>query len=303
VSELLLEGAKATQQLMRAASNAQARRADSVIPGSLFREVAEANHRVLLHVKAALWDLHNELSAPPPSSLSHVQTAGIPVVSSTPFTTALEALRALCQLSYDQVRGRTPASAASLHDLAALAAQITAPTHPWTPAETTDGLARLRTAHAVDQLTSAHRAWQLAGQDLASLIQGTTKAPRVYESAVARLHDDLPTLTPPVRLAVISALPRLGHEAGHTIRRLDGNNALVHRRRDPASLSASWRPITPAHAHELTKRFDAAAEATRPAVATLRQLLTTAGSSDLGVQHQEPTPARRLQALRQGLSR
>ena len=301
---LLLKGAHATQQLMRTASNTQRRRHDLVIPGPLFREVAAANHRILLNAKAALWDFDNELPTPPSSSLSHVQTPALSGGSSPSFDSALQALRALRQLSYDQVRGRTAASAASLHDLAALAARITDPTYQWSTAEPTSGLDRLRAAHSVDQLTTAHHAWHLAGHDLAGVVQGTTKAPRVYQSAMARLNEDLPDLTPPVRLAILSALPRLGHEAGNTIRRLDGSNALVHRRRDPSRLSASWQPLQPADSHELTQRFDAAADATAPAAATLRQLLTTAappGAPD--TPPGAPVPARHHETLTRGLSR
>ncbi len=147
---LLVDGADATRQLMHAAALVQKPRRDKPIPTALFREATEANHKILLHAKAALWDLDNAPPAHhahPGSSLAHLRPAvslplsvSVSVSTSGPhagFPSALTALRVLRQLSYNQAHGSTPASPGSLRDLAHLAAAVTDPDLGWLPHPTT----------------------------------------------------------------------------------------------------------------------------------------------------------------------
>jgi hypothetical protein len=276
LSIVLVEAAKATDLLVYRARTTQNRSPAKPIPMALFHRVCEANRSIRLHAKAALWDLDHELPAPPSSSLAHLRaTSSLHVLgSSDSFPSSMAALRALRQLAFHQAHGRAPASPASVRDLARLAVAVTDPSLDWLPAPT-NGLERLRRAHATDQLAPAHRAWNLACRDLPLTIQGTTKAPRAYEEAVCRLLDEATDLSPAVHLAIAAALPRLGRDAGRTIRRLHAINALVSPQRDSPDLRVQWRPITPAHAEELAERFTAAANATIPAAAGLRHLITS----------------------------
>ena len=259
---------------MYAARTTQNRSPDKPVPMAPFQRVTEANRRILLHAKAALWDLDHELHAPPSSSLAHLRatTSAHVAGSSDSFESALAALRALRELAFHQVNGRTPASPASVRDLARLAVAVTDPSLDWLPAPT-NGLERLRRAHATDQLAPAHRAWNVVCRDLPLTIQGTTKAPQAYEEAVGRLLDAATSLSPAVHLAIATALPRLGGDAGRTIRRLHAINALVSPQRDGAVVRVHWRR-SPPHAADLVDRFETAAAATVPAAATLRHLIS-----------------------------
>jgi len=277
VGLLLLNGATATDRLTYTARTAQVRCPEKPIPQGLSHALTVTNRTILLHAKAALWDLDQELAAPPSSNLAQIRAAvtRLPLAATTDgFESSLAALRALRELSFRQARGRSPASPASVRDLTLLAAALTHPDLDWLPAPAT-GLERLRHAHASDQLAAAHAAWHLAGQDLTDTIRGTTKAPRTYEAAIGRLLDDAASLSPPVRLAVTTALPRLGHDAGRTIGRLHALNALVNP--GPVGIAGPrlvWRPLEHLRAQELIDRFTAAADATAPAAVSLRQLIT-----------------------------
>ena len=178
LSLVLVDAAKATDRLVYAARTVQNRSPEKPVPMALFQRVTEANRRILLQAKAALWDLDHELHAPPSSNLAHLRaTTSVHVAGpSDSFESALTALRTLRELAFHQANGRTPASPASVRDLARLAVAVTDPTLDWLPAPA-NGLERLRRAHATDQLAPAHRAWDLACRDLPLTIQGTTKAP------------------------------------------------------------------------------------------------------------------------------
>ena len=128
-------------------------------------------------------------------------------------------------------------------------------------------------------------------------IQGTTKAPQAYEEAVGRLLDEATSLSPAVHLAIAAALPRLGRDAGRTIRRLHAINALVSPQRDGCALRVHWRPITPAHAAELVDRFETAAAATVPAAVTLRQLISGPDPRHGTAPTAYPVPAARSELL------
>jgi len=166
------------------------------------------------------------------------------------------------------------ASPGSLRDLALLGARVTDPDHPWLP-EPSNGLERLEHAHALDCLHTAHAAWVTASTELGHAIRGTTTAPGHYGGAIKRLltidlNADLSA--PSVRLAIATALPRLGGEAGNSIHHLVRTNALVTPRREPGKLSA-WRPIDHHDAAELARRFADASKASSAAVTTLAGLL------------------------------
>lgn len=250
------------------------------IPGTESPSEATPVHRlrglnadVELLGKAAMWDLTSQLAASrSTTTLDNLQTAATPaslLTASPGFERSMAALRLLNQLSFRQAKGQLPASPASLRDLALLGAAMTDPYNPLP--ERGSGLARVRVAHARDQLNAAHIAWREAGRDLTLSIQGVTKAPTSFRAA----FDALTTQGEPpfrVRSAVMASLPRLAREATQTIATLAENGSLLTRQQEFCQPRKAWRPITAAQAADLACQFQHAADRTHASAVTLADL-------------------------------
>jgi hypothetical protein len=150
-------------------------------------------------------------------------------------------------------------------------------------------LGRLQRAHLADQLTAAHQAWTTAGAELTRTVQGLTKAPAAYAATIHQLLEA--ELTPGLRRAIGSALPRMGADAAATIERLGERAELVTLQRPPLATRHEWRPIRPEHAAALAAQFTTAAHSSRHALATLTSIQAPARHSE-----HDRRPRQQLQA-------
>jgi hypothetical protein len=231
-----------------------------------------AERHIHIQGRAAMWDLHRlgiDEASPAIASLT------LPVVlgeaPSPGFESALTALRTLRQLSYDQARGRAPASPASLRDLARLGEVANAPDAAWLPTADS-GLARVQRATIIDGLATAHDSWALAGRHLTTTIQGITRAPGRYAESVRWLQEAVQR-HPSTRREVISALPALAREASRSVLRLAGEGSLVTRQRVPMHLHGAWARIPFEDVQALIESFDNAGNTSRVVADGVRQLL------------------------------
>jgi hypothetical protein len=272
LAELILTAVDGSHELIHRTARTQQARGTKVVPTKAFKRLHATNRAASLCARAALWDLNRQPPGMPATRLGGLRAA-IDLDGPRPpeFATTLAALRLLRHYSYTQAHGQTPASPASLRDLALLGARITDPDTALgdlaVPPKTDTPLGRLQRAHLTDQLNHAHQAWTAAGAELTRTVQGLTKAPATY---AATIHQLLETeLTPGLRRAISSALPRIGIDAAATIERLSERAELVTLQRPPLATRHEWRPIHPDHAARLAAQFTTAAHASRQALATL----------------------------------
>jgi len=269
VAKLISASVDGSHELLHQASRAQQGRPDKLIATRTFYRFHQLSHTVSLCARAALWDLTNLAHDLPQSRLAGLRSAvDLNTPSPPTFATSIGALRLLRQYSHAQARGLAPASPASLRDLALLGMRLTDPAAaPPEHQEHGTPLDRLVRAHLADHLAEAHKAWSIASHELASSVQGLTKAPGACGTAVHQLLDA--DLTPKLRRTLASMLPRMGVEAAVTIQLLAERADLVTLQRPALKTRHEWRPILPEHAASIADHFSAAARATRHASATL----------------------------------
>lgn len=275
LTELVLDAAAAGADLATAAARAQSNLRPRPIPRSELIELRRWTASLLPFAKAATLDvsrsdrgeLSSALSSLTPAPLMRADSGGFG------FDSDLEALRVLGQLTFGQARGQVPVSPTSLRDLALLGISATNPDFSWLP-EPTTALERLDRAQVRDHVEDAHECWSRAAQDLTQTIQGTTRAPGLYGRALEHLRGSGPRGLA-IRVALLSALPRLGRDAAGAITGLQSQNGLVARGREPGHLSMAWRPISHADAHELSTRFRDAGTSSEAVARTVRRLLNT----------------------------
>jgi hypothetical protein len=299
VTALVLEAVTAGTDLVQSAIESQKNLLDQPIPYPLLRGTRERTASLRPFAKAAHSDASRVASEGCTSALSSLQPA--PITSRdqnarTAFTTQLEALRTLRQLTFAQAHGQIAASPMSLRDLALLGAAVTTPDVSWLPAPQT-GLERLAHAQARDVLQAAHASWAAAAEDLTQTVLGTTRAPRLYGDAITCVRNPK-SHSPSVRLAFLSALPRLGRDAAGAVDRLQSQNALVAKTRQPLLLATVWRPISPADARDLSRRFSNAATNSEAAAVTVRRILTPATTKSASAHPAHPAPRREVALTR-----
>jgi hypothetical protein len=272
VTELIAEAVDASRELThRAALSQKRRRQDPPIPTSLFNRIHTMNQAVGLCARATLWDL-----AGIPQQVSSLGTlevavpAGLAELDARQLSAPFAAFRVLRQLCHDQGRGLTPASPASMRDLALLGVRLNDPELPQFAYDDDRPIARLQRAHAADQINAARTAWSTAATELTTTVQGITKAPGPYGAAVQTLLDQ--PLSDQTRRALATALPALGRDAARTVETLASRGDLVTRQPIPLQARNTWRPITAEHAETIASRFNAAARASSRAAAALRDL-------------------------------
>ena len=261
VTALVLDAASTRPQLVRSALRSQRNlpRPDQPITKAHANHLAKATSSIEVYTMAALWGLDHGGPSRTQETLGAVTPAPTRVAQRSPaFTRSLEALQILRQLVYDQARGATRASPASLRDLALLGARFTEPGDSLPMPRT--GLERVQRAHALDALETAHSAWLTASRDLTTVVQGVTKAPGVYGAAIHTLLRADPE-DPALQSAVFAALPRLGRDAGQTIGELGQTGSLLTPQRD-VTLRRAWKPLPDQAIAELAQRFRAAGQAT-----------------------------------------
>lgn len=274
---LLLEAADANDGLLGALRKQRRRHGHLPMSTTRFRQLIDINEALLLHTKAALWDLDASTSISMDQPLAHLELvtrtpgAGVP-----PIHSPLRALQEIRRVSFAQSRGEAPASPASLRDLALLGALFCRPLDLELPARTTP-LERLERAHLADLLQTAHAAWTEAATALGHTIRGVTKAPGSYGQAIAYLLGNEHSTA--VRLAIVVALPRLAQEASHTIDRLKDDRALATPRREPGKVRVTWEPAPRTEFTLLRERFRMAAKSSADAAAALRRLTDAASPS------------------------
>jgi hypothetical protein len=279
----LLAAASQTIQMLATAASARTRltRLLSVVErgpsgdghrsDDLMMAARRTGRHVHIHGRAAMWDLHRlGIDETSPALEPLTFPVVVPAAPSPGFESALNALRTLRQLSYDQARGRAPASPASLRDLARLGEVANAPDADWLP-PAESGLARVQRANIIDGVATAHEAWSLAGRNLTTVIQGITQAPATYAESVRWLQEEVQR-QPATSRAVISALPALAGEASRTVLRLAGTGSLVTRQRVPMQLHGAWARIPFEEVQALIGSFDNAGNASRVVADGVRQL-------------------------------
>ncbi|MGY2876350.1 hypothetical protein ACVW00_003540 [Marmoricola sp. URHA0025 HA25] len=314
LASLILTAVDGSGDLIRRTTLAQKRQTQKTVPMAALLGWHRSNRAASIYARAALWDLNQQLTNPRTSTstnqpraleqlrvasrldqldnLGHFGQLDRPGQSGPPaFGTSLAALRVLRHYSYAQARGLSAASPASLRDLALLGARITDPeTMLRTLTEVTDastGLDRLRRAHLVDQLTTAHDAWSAAAAELTRTVQGLTKAPAGYGAAIGHLlHADL---SPELHRALAAVLPAMGTQAASTVTQLAQRADLVTLQRPPLATRHEWRPILPDHAATISERFTTAARKSRHALTISSQLQA------LRQQRQSARPHNRVQ--------
>jgi hypothetical protein len=276
ITSLLLDAVDAGTHLVDATVEAQRALSPRPVAYPQLRALRNWTRGVRPYAKAAHLDVSALVAGDGHSAISRLEPAPLVQVSplaGSEFDSTLDALRILRQLTIAQAKGKLAASPTSLRDLAVLGAAASSPTLSWLPDPRTN-LERLQRAQARDLLETSHAAWNRAAADLTESILGLTRAPREYATAIAKIGDP-EGLAPSVRVACISALPRLGQDAAGAIGELASRNALVERRREPGHLSMVWRPLTPAAAEELANRFRTAASHSETTALTLRRGLAT----------------------------
>jgi len=293
VLALLLEAVNAGPDLVRSGTESQKSLLPRPIPYPLLRGLRDASTSLRPFVMTAHTDASRLVSEGGTSALAGMAPAPIanPGVR-TSFASELDALRTLRQLTFDQAHGQVTASPRSLRDLALLGAAVTSRNLSWLP-EPRTGLERLARAQAHDVLEGAHASWTSAAEDLNQTVLGTTRAPAVYGDAIDRVR--VPeTHSPNLRLALLSALPRLGRDAAGAVDRLQAQNALVAKTQQPGLLTTVWRPIPPADARDLANRFHTAATSSEVAAATLRRVLTPPTPGRAAALPTPPVPRREV---------
>jgi len=274
---LLLEAADANNGLLGALRNQRRRHGHLPMSTTRFRQLIDANEALLLHAKAALWDLDASTAISMDQPLAQLElVTRMPGAGMTPIRSPLRALLEIRRVSFAQSRGEAPASPASLRDLALLGAQFSHPDAVELPAPPTP-LERLERAHLADLLQNAYDAWTDAAAALGHHIQGVTKAPGSYGQAIGYLLGNEHSTA--VRLAIVVALPRLGQEASHTIDRLKDDRALATPRREPGKVRVTWEPAPLTEFTLLRERFRMAAKSSADAAAALRRLTDEASPS------------------------
>lgn len=270
LNTMILEAVDGSRQLMHRVSRAQQRRSGPRIPGRVFSHIHATNDLVSLCARAMMWDLARA------TPITIEPLARLPIAlptsaanSRVDLRSPLAGLRVLRQVCHDQARGLTPASPASLRDLALLGVRVNDP-DALQPTDDQPPLTRLQRAHTADQLDHARTSWQTASTELTTTVQGLTKAPGSYGAAIhALLNEPLDDRT---RTALIHALPTLGREAARTIDALAERGDLVTRQPIPLQPRTAWRPITPAHGTEIAERFRTAARTATNTSAAVREL-------------------------------
>ena len=269
VTGLIVAAVDGSGELLRRTAQAQQGRPDKPVSAETFRHFHARNQIASLCARAALWDLDQLMSQGSRGRLDQLRPSlQLNARQPPPFSTSIAALRLLRHYSYAQARGLTVASPASLRDMALLGVRVTnsdATAHDLHSPST--ALDRIRHAHFADQLTEAHAAWGSASTGLTNTVRGLTKAPADYAAAIKVLLDA--PLTPGLRRALGTALPRMGVEAAVTIQRLGDRAELVTLQRPPLRTRHEWRPITPEHTAALVEQFNTAARTTRHAYATI----------------------------------
>ena len=175
----------------------------------------------------------------------------------------LDALRALRQLSFRQSEGIERANAHTLADLcelgaAACRAARTRSALAHTPLE------RVQRANVLDRLNAAEATWATLRRQLVPRVQGLSKAPGLYRSAVMTARRES-AQHPAVLDAVLATLPRLASDASRIVIDLHLCGDLVTAQRQLGRLSQTWRPVSQAHANALATGFLHAGHATRTA--------------------------------------
>jgi hypothetical protein len=271
---MLLDAIEGSRQLIHRVARAQQRgHGSSPIPGPMLAHLHATNHVISLCARATMYDLA-QLPTSAARPLHDLQPALASHLAATPapISSPLAALRVLRQLCHDQARRLTPASPASLRDLALLGTRVS---HgDVLPASDDDRpLTRLQRAHAEDQLDAARAAWTKASTELTTVVQGLTKAPGAYGAAVRTLLDQ--PLDQRTQRALLTALPAFGRDAARTVQTLAQHGALVTRQPVPLQPRTAWRPISDEHAANLTEQFTTAALASSRALAAVRELQPT----------------------------
>jgi len=299
VTALLLDAVNAGPDLVSSAMDAQHSQLPRPIPYSLLRGLRDLSTSLRPHVMTAHTDTSDLAPEGSTSALLGLEPAPLtttPTRTRPAFTTHIDALRTLRQLTFDQARGQVPASPMSLRDLAQLGAAVTSPNLSWLPKPKT-GLERLAEAQTKDLLEAAHASWTAASEDLTTTVLGTTRAPRVYGDAIACVRD-IENHPPRVRLALLSALPRLGRDAAGAVDRLHSQNALVAKGHQPCLLTTAWRPISPADARDLSRRFNNAATTSEAAAATVRRIVSPSLAAGTSARPTPPAPRREVTRTR-----
>jgi hypothetical protein len=206
------------------------------------------------------------------------------------FDTAVGALQILRLLSYRQALGEDRASPASLHDLARLAIVTSSAAPSWLPEPTTP-LARVQHTVACEQLQATETAWQAVQTVLGQHVRGLTRAPRMYADAVRAATSALPH-DPVLGAAALSALPRLGRDAGTTVEVLASSGDLVIATKQVGRTQASWRRPTPDETEHIAGTFHTASRVSDQAHATY--LHSIRGTQPRERQPAVPSQVRRL---------
>lgn len=299
ITGLLVDAVNAGTHLVDTAVASQRNLAPRLIPRGELQAFRAWTNSARPYVKAAHWDASELVGVGDQSAIARLEPAPIltagPVATSD-FDSTLDALRVLRQLTFAQARGSSPASPMSLRDLAGLGAAVSEPEVSWLPEPRTN-LERLDRAQALDILETSHASWSQAAEDLTESILGLTRAPAEYAAALAKFGD-VQGLTPMVRIACLSALPRLGNDAADAIGRLASHNALVDKQLEAGRLPLRWRPITPATADELACRFRTAAAHSETAALTLRRTLAAPAEPKAIEPSARPAPRRELELSR-----
>lgn len=275
ITGLILDALPAGPDLARAAANTHGSNRSDLAPVAELPRLRSRTVSLRTLAEAVQTDAGRPMpdnSAGPLSALEPAPLLSTSQPSPRSIPSELGALRTLRQLTFTQGQGHVAASPTSLRDLALMGSTFTQPELSWLPSPST-ALQRLARAHARDNLETAHAAWSRAAGDLTETILGITRAPRLYGDAIdlVRTSDQL---SPGVRLAFLSALPRLGVDAAHAVDRLHAQNALVAKKREGTHLQMTWRPISAAEARDLADRFRNAATSSEVAAATVRQILS-----------------------------
>lgn len=298
VVTMILDAVEGSRQLIHRAARAQQRgHGSSLVPARMFAHLQETNHVISLCARATMYDLAH-LPAGTGDQLDHLQPALPTHLAVAPVSIhgPLSAIRVLRQLCHEQARGLTAASPASLRDLALLGTR--ALNVEALPATDDDRpLTRLQRAHAEDQIDTARSAWAVAATELTTVVQGLTKAPGAYGTAVRALLDD--PLDQRTQIALLTALPALGQNAARTVQTLARRGGLVTRQPVPLQPRTAWRPISDEHAAAVTEQFGTAALRSSLALDAVRDLQRMATSHQPAVRREQSRQRHLSQSLEQ----
>lgn len=219
------------------------------------------------------------------------------------FETSMDALATLRLVCFRQAAGLERTSTGSLHDLAQLGVHTTRQTAALLRDKATP-LARVRRAVAQDALETAEAGWRNVADELGRNVRSLDRAPHVYADAV---HTIVATVDrdPHLLNAVLTALPRLGHNAAQAVQTLAAERAIVTATRQRPRFEATWRPLSTTEAEQLAHRLTVASTYSQEATTALSQLAPdergTPSPAASGAT--PPAPSRRQSLTREGVRR